>query len=746
MVAIPVARRILRIRGTVQGVGFRPFVYRLATDLGLRGSVWNDADGVVVDAEGSPDALSALARGIAEGPPPQARIEGFAVVEGAPAGLGPFAILESERGEPSSARVSPDLATCALCLEELDDPADRRYRYPFLNCTNCGPRYSIVRDIPYDRARTTMSAFALCRPCREEYEDPGSRRFHAQPNACPECGPRLFVQGSPGSAPLLEALAALRASGIVALKGIGGFHLACDARDRVAVRALRARKRRPDKPFAVMFPDIASIEREARVSPRERAALESPRRPIVILGMREGGSLAAEVAPGLRDLGAFLPYTPLHHLLLRAFSAPLVMTSGNRSEEPIAATNGEALERLSGIADLVLLHDREIHQRADDSVVRIVLGEERVLRRSRGHVPEAIPLGFEAPDILAVGADLKNAFCLLSGGAATLSQHVGDLESYEAQRFFAEARAHLESLLHVRPTLVAHDRHPGYHSTRLALRAGLPAVAVQHHHAHVASCLAENETRERVIGVAWDGTGYGPDGTVWGGEILVADLAGFERVGRIRPVPMPGGDAAVREPWRMALAHLLEAGLPSDRVQGPGRATVLAMIREGIATVPTSSAGRLFDAVASLAGLRHEATYEGQAACELEAVSDDGDFGAYPLPLSQESGLLELDPRPLIAGIVEDLDLGVPRGIVAARFHLALAEGIAGACESVRARRGLGRVALTGGCFQNELLTRLTDARLREAGFEVLLHRLVPSGDGGIALGQAAVAAWAARR
>jgi len=738
------SRRILRVRGTVQGVGFRPFVYRTAVDLGLRGSVWNDADGVVIDAEGSVEALDELARRIAAAPPPRAIIEGLEVEHALARGLEDFSIGESEALPPVSARVSPDLATCRTCLEEMSNPADRRFRYPFINCTDCGPRYSIARDVPYDRARTTMSGFSMCRPCAAEYEDPPSRRFHAQPNACPACGPHIFVAPSAGGAPLEEAVAALRRGAIVAVKGLGGFHLACDARDPVAVGRLRERKRRSEKPFAVMFPDVAGVERATRLDDESRAALEGPRRPIVLLPRRPDSGLTGAVAPAMRELGAFLPSTPLHHLLLQSFAGPLVMTSGNLSEEPIAAENQEALARLAGIADVFLLHDRPIHMRADDSVVRTVLGRERVLRRARGHVPEAIDLGFEAPDVLAVGADLKNVLCLTTGRAAILSQHIGDLESYEAVRFFTEVRENLERLFRARPVLVAHDLHPGYHSTSIALRTGLRAVGVQHHHAHVASCLADNGRRGPVIGVAWDGTGYGTDGTVWGGEILTADLSGFERVGRIRPVPLPGGDAAVREPWRMALSHLVAAGLPTARLQNPARGTVEAMIRDGVNAVPTSSAGRLFDAVASLAGIRDVTSYEGQAAMELEAVSDAQADG-YPLPVTGEV-LLEIDPRPLVSAIVDDLERGVSAAMIGGRFHAALAAAIAEACARVRSRTGLETVALSGGCFQSRLLTELTTERLGAAGFEVLLHARVPPNDGGIALGQAAVAAWTNRR
>jgi hydrogenase maturation protein HypF len=737
-------RRILRIRGTVQGVGFRPFVYRTALELGLRGRVWNDADGVVVDAEGTPRALDALAERLSTSPPPRARVERMEMEEAAPLGPDAFSISDSAALPSASARVSPDLASCAACLHELLDPRDRRHLYPFTNCTDCGPRYSIVRDVPYDRARTTMAGFVMCGPCRAEYDDPLSRRFHAQPNACPACGPRVWVGGSPSEG--IEAAAvALRRGAIVALKGLGGFHLACDARDARAVATLRERKRRPHKPFAVMFPDLAWIEREARVDPEAARSLTSTRRPIVLLPTRGESSLAAGVAPALDEVGAFLPYTPLHHLLLRSFDAPLVMTSGNLSEEPIASDNQEALGRLGRIADVFLLHDRDIHMRSDDSVVRVLLGRERVLRRARGHVPEALDLGFEAPPILAVGADLKNVLCLTAGSAALLSQHVGDLESLESQQFFEEVRANLQRLFQVEPRLVAHDLHPGYHSTALARRCGLPTLAVQHHHAHIASCLADNGRRERVIGVAWDGTGYGPDGTVWGGEFLIADLSTYERVGRLRPVPMPGGDAAVREPWRMAVAHLTSAGLSAQRVRHPSRSTIEAMLREGVNVVPTSSAGRLFDAVASLTGVRDVTTYEGQAAIELEAVSRAEGAEGYALPVLAGEAGLELDPRPLVAAVVADLEREEPASVIGGRVHVALAMAIAEACERLRARTGLGTVALSGGCFQSRLLTTLAVERLAALGFEVLLHARVPPNDGGIALGQAAVAAWRGR-
>lgn len=750
------ARRIFRLRGTVQGVGFRPFVHRTARELGLAGSVWNDADGVVIDAEGTEDALDSLAWKLANAHPPAARVEAIETANAPPTGRDTFVIEASHPGSASasSVRVSADLATCAPCRHELLDPRDRRYRYPFINCTDCGPRYSIARDVPYDRATTTMSVFPMCRPCRDEYESPGSRRFHAQPNACPECGPHVWIHdGDAKSDPVEAVVDALRQGAIIAVKGLGGFHLACDAGNDAAVSKLRERKRRPEKPFAVMFVDLAAIEREAVVEPVEREALSSPHSPIVLLRRRNfpESALSPRVAPGLEELGCFLPYTPLHHLLLRSFGGPLVMTSGNLTEEPIASGNEEALERLHGIADLFLFHDREIHMRSDDSVVRVLWGRERVQRRARGYVPEAIEL-VDAPrgvSILAVGADLKNTLCVASGGAAVLSQHIGDLESFEAQEFFHEVRANLERLYQAKPSLVAHDLHPGYHSTRIAQSLGLPTLAVQHHHAHIASCLTDNGRRDRVIGVAWDGTGYGTDGSIWGGEFLVADLSSFERVGRIRPVALPGGDAAVREPWRMAVSHLIAAGLDTHRVDRPGRSVVESVIRKGFGTVPTSSAGRLFDAVASVLGIRHVNSYEAQAAIELEALSRVDDLEAYESAIGSvsigEEDILEIDPRVTWRAIVADLAREVPVAEIGGRFHLTLASAIARVAELVRERTGLETVALSGGCFHSRLLTTLTRERLSAMGFETLVHRRVPPGDGGISLGQAAVAAWTGR-
>jgi len=796
------ARRILHVRGRVQGVGFRPFVWRTARELGLSGAVWNDPDGVTIDVEGDRRAIARLSRTLRETPPPQALIEALEIERAAVRGSTGFEIRTSDdSAAATAARVIPDLRACDECLAEMRDARDRRHGYPFLNCTSCGPRYSIARDVPYDLARTTMAAFAMCAECEREYLDPASRRFHAQPTACAVCGPRARLEPTPradarrdrrsnssadsstdaslrsdmdsshdSARAIAGAVEALRAGELVAVKGLGGFHLACDARSLVAVRKLRARKHRPAKPLAVMFPTLADVERAAFVSPREREALTSVRAPIVLLRRQPDadgdGALCTEIHPGLDQIGAFLPYTPLHHLLLSAFGGPLVMTSGNRSDEPIAADNADARRRLAGIADRYLDHDREIHMRVDDSLVRIDRDRERVLRRARGYVPEAFDLGFDAPPVLAIGGDLENTLCLTSGTRAVMSQHIGNLASFEARTLLAETRANLERLLQVEPRAIAHDLHPGYHGTRIALASaeslGLALVGVQHHHAHVASCLVENARHGPVIGVAWDGGGYGDDGTMWGGEFLVADLERSVRVARLNPVPMPGGNAAAREPWRMTLAHLAAAGADAsafvnsvcDRsVSQHAIRSVASMIKSGMhdgrvaygANAPlTSSAGRLFDAVSALLGVCAHPTYEGQTAAELEAVSAAG-AQPYAFPLRETDGLIELDARALVKEIASDARRGAPRAEIGGRFHAALARGIADACAAIAERTGLRTVALTGGCFQNRLLAEATVALLEGSNLEVLEHARVPAGDGGLALGQAAIAAWRMR-
>lgn len=761
------------VRGIVQGVGFRPFVHHLATRLGLRGFVRNRAGSVFIEVEGETPDLERFLADLANQPPPLARVEHLSWEPMPPRGGQGFRIEASATDSPGAVFISPDVATCPDCLRELFDPADRRHGYPFLNCTNCGPRLTIITGAPYDRPRTTMASFAMCPACRAEYDDPGDRRFHAQPVACPACGPSLQALNAHGKRiltddPFGEFVTAIRAGKIGALKGLGGYHLVCDARDSSAVAALRRRKHRDEKPFAVMVQDAAAAEALCEVSDVERELLESPRRPIVLLRKRPptptplppgerggGGGVADGVAPGNPWLGVLLPYTPLHHLLLRAVDgAPLVMTSGNRSDEPIAYRDDESLEKLSGIVDLLLIHNRPIHVRCDDSVTRVVDGLELPIRRSRGYAPAPVELPFECPEqVLAVGGLLKGTFALGRGRQTFLSHHLGDLDYYEAYQAFEKDVALYEELFALRPACLAHDLHPDYATTRYAHRRaeaeGIRLLAVQHHHAHLAACMAEHGLTEPVIGVTFDGTGYGTDGAVWGGEFLTGDYHHFRRAARLRYVGLPGGDRAVREPWRMAVAHLMDANttLPAlaARIPPAGLRTIHKMLEHHLNTPATSSAGRLFDAVASLAGVRDRVSYEGQAAAELEglattAAPEDG----YPFELESpgEAGApLILDTRPLIRAVAEDARRGVGADRIARRFHTALVNAIAFVCGRVRTESGLDVVVLSGGAFLNALLTSEVTARLTQEGFRVHRHRLVPPNDGGLSLGQLAVAA-----
>ncbi|MGB9777616.1 MAG: carbamoyltransferase HypF [Anaerolineae bacterium] len=753
-----VSRRI-HITGVVQGVGFRPFVYNLATRLGLSGWVLNSSSGVEIEAVGPEAVLDEFIARLRTDAPPLARIERITVAPGnppAPGDLRPvFRILHSEARPGEFVPISPDVAICDDCLRELFDPRDRRYRYPFINCTNCGPRFTIIRDIPYDRPNTTMAPFVMCPDCQAEYDDPTNRRFHAQPNACPVCGPRLEFRAGPDTPPLYgeEALqaarAAIQAGRIVAVKGLGGFHLACDATADAPVARLRERKGRVDKPFAIMSFDLPTVERYCDVNDAERALLTSRQRPILLLRRRPDAPISPLVAPGNRYLGVMLPYTPLHYLLLEpaeGFPIALVMTSGNYSEEPIVTDNAEALRRLAALADAFLLHDREIHARCDDSVTRVFRGAELPIRRSRGYAPYPVHLPFPVRPVLAVGAELKNTFCLTRERYAFLSQHIGDMENYETLRFFEDMVEQLKRTFRIEPEVVAHDMHPAYLSTGYARRLAdrLPLVAVQHHHAHIAACMAENGlTGDRpVIGVAFDGTGYGADGAIWGGEFLVADYASFRRAAHLRYIPLPGGDAAIRRPYRVALAHLWAAGVPWDEALPPvaaaspaERAVLERQLARGLNAVPTSSMGRLFDAVAALAGVRQAINYEAQAAVELEMQVADGVEEAYPFGVGEE-----IDPAPVIRAVVEDVRDGVPVGVVAARFHNSVAAMVREVCLRLRAETGLNEVALSGGVFQNITLLGKTEALLREAGFTVHTHRLVPPNDAGISLGQAVVA------
>jgi hydrogenase maturation protein HypF len=762
-----------RVRGTVQGVGFRPFAYRLAGELELGGFVLNDENGVGLEVEGDPERVGEFLRRLSGEAPSLASVEAVEPVEVEPRGEREFRILPSERGGAARAPVSADAATCAACLDELFDPGDRRYRYPFVNCTACGPRFTIVRAVPYDRPATTMAGFEMCAACRAEYEDPGDRRFHAQPNACPDCGPHAELLDAEGGRidpeprrDAVAAAAALLAGGaILAVKGIGGYHLACRAADERAVAELRRRKRREGKPFALLAADLDAARRLVELTPAEERLLADRERPIAIARRRPGAAVAAAVAPGCADLGVMLPHSPLHHLLVADAGEPLVLTSGNVSEEPIAYRDSEAQRRLAPVADAFLCHDRPIHVRAEDSVVRSLDpgtgAAPLTIRRARGYAPESIALAPAARrPVLACGAELKSTFCLAGGPRAWVGPHVGDLRNLEALRSFREGVAHFERLFALVPELVAHDLHPDYLSTRYALeRDGVETLAVQHHHAHLAACLAEHGIAGRAVGAIYDGAGLGPDGTVWGGEILVGDASGCERFGTLLAVPLPGGDAAAREPWRMACAWLA-ASLGEPAPPLPPRLAgevapddwkrVAALARSGVAAPPTTSAGRLFDAVAALAGLRSRSGYEGQAAMELESAARLTERGAYRLELVErgagpEAALL-IDPREAIRAVRADLEAGAPVGEVSARFHNGLAAATASACLAAAEAAGVGDAVLSGGVFQNRLLLERTAERLRAAGLRVLLPERLPPNDGGISYGQAAVAAAASDR
>ncbi len=809
----------VEIHGAVQGVGFRPFVYRLATELALTGWVINDTQGVFIEVEGPTTALQHFLIRLPAEAPPRAIIQTMATSWLSPAGFARFEIRHSDNAGEKTVLVLPDIATCPNCLAEVFDEADRRHRYPFTNCTNCGPRFTIIEALPYDRPNTTMRRFVMCPHCRAEYENPLDRRFHAQPNACAVCGPKLTLwlagdtsgSGSvashaerqtsnvaQGEDALRGAVAALRAGRIVAVKGLGGFHLMVDARNGAAIRRLRESKPRRAKPFALMARDLAQVRQFCAVPAEAEALLTSPEAPIVLLpkladqkadvppdaSRQQRIVVSSEVAPGNPCFGVMLPYTPLHHLLLRDLDFPVVATSGNLSDEPICTDEDEAMQRLAGIADVFLVHDRPIARHADDSVAWIVAGAPRLLRRARGYAPLPITLKEPIPTILAVGAHLKNTVALSVGRQAFISQHIGDLETPEAMAAFERVIADFLRLYEARPVAIAHDLHPEYLSTRWAhdqgsresgvrsqesetrnqgdrsVSSGLPVllpdpcplISVQHHHAHLAACLAENQVDGPALGVTWDGTGYGTDGTIWGGEFLVGDAAGCERVAHLRPFRLPGGEAAVREPRRTALALLWElygeAALEMDdlapmRALRPEERRVLAqMLARGVNAPITTSAGRLFDGIAALIGLHQEVSFEGQAAMALEFAADAAEPGAYEIEVrSQGPGgrgqPVILDWAPLVVAVLTDLRRGVPQGIIAARFHNALIEGMAVVAQAV----GQPAVALTGGCFQNRLLTERGAERLDRAGFQVLLHRQVPPNDGGISLGQLVIAA-----
>jgi hydrogenase maturation protein HypF len=751
----------------VQGVGFRPFVFRHAVSLGLVGFVLNDSSGVLIEVEGKKADVAELCRLLREDPPPLARVTSvdWATLP-ADGSFDSFRIVESSADQVPNVAVSVDSATCDDCLSEVDDPHDRRYGYPFTNCTNCGPRYTIVLSVPYDRPATTMAGFKMCAECQAEYDDPANRRFHAQPNACGNCGPQISFY-EPGGRLLAEADAALDAVAetlcagrIAAVKGIGGYHLACDATSHEAVAELRRRKSRDDKPFALMVADLEVARSLCVLDPDAESALCSVARPIVLARRRPGTAVAQGVAPGMPDLGLMLPYTPLHHLLMAKVARPLVLSSGNQSDDPIAQTDEDAFARLGPMVDGVLAHDRRIHVRCDDSVVRASGRRLQMVRRSRGYAPEALLLPHGASrQVLAVGAELKSTVSVAKESLVVCSQHIGDLEHLATYQAFLQATVHLCRLFGIEPEVVAHDLHPEYLSTKYALDLDLEPWPVQHHHAHIASCLAEHGHTGTVLGIAFDGLGYGTDGTMWGGEFLIADFSGFERVAHLQPVPMPGGAAAVREPWRMALAWAAQAAGPDAAARlgtglDPRWSQVLPLaVGDGgqRQSIVTTSVGRLFDAVAALLGLRARVTYEGQAAIELEVLARSvsrASARAYPSEIAEAAspcGPDVLDPSPLIATVLEEVEQGTDRAVIAAGFHEGLGRATAALAARLSRRHGLDTVALSGGVFQNVRFSDIVEDALIAEGLTVLTHESLPPNDGGISVGQAAIAALGTR-
>jgi len=757
------AKKLAKINvcGVVQGVGFRPFVYRLAYKHNLKGLVRNTSGNVEIEVEGEEESCKNFLTDLEVEAPPMAHIERVEATFYPVKGYTEFKICQSLSQEGKYQLVSPDIATCEDCKREIFNPTDRRFYYPFTNCTNCGPRFTIIEDIPYDRPKTTMRKFQMCPECQQEYDDPLDRRFHAQPNACPICGPSLELVNSNGS-PIehSDAIKAtselLKAGEILAIRGLGGFHLACNATGEKAINLLRTRKRRLFKPLAVMMSTLEDIERHCLVSVKERKLLQSPQCPIVLLRWKHNSSnISPAVAPNLNYLGVMLPYTPLHHLLLRETGIPLVMTSGNLSEEPIAKDNDEALIRLSGIADYFLFHNRDIFARYDDSVY-MVEGAPQAIRRARGYAPYPTFLPFKSKEILACGAELKNTFCLTKDEHAFLSQHIGDMENEETLEHFENTIELYKKLFRIEPEIIAYDMHPEYLSTKFALNfgseQGLNLIPIQHHHAHIVSCLVENEVEGPVIGVVFDGTGYGTDGTIWGGEFLTADWRSFQRVGHLEYVPLPGGEAAIRKPYRMALGYLYTLlgedfsleGLPLSQVEPVELELIKQQLKRGINSPLTSSAGRLFDAVSALAGVREEIDYEAQAAIELEMLApnevDEPALKAYPFSIIEYQGMRLVKLGELFNTVVQDVKNQVPTPIISLKFHNTVAQIITKMCKLIATETGIAQVALSGGVFQNRLLLKLATAALDREGFSVLTHHLVPCNDGGISLGQAVIA------
>jgi len=749
-----VERRRLLYSGIVQGVGFRPFIYRTARECGLAGFVFNRPEGVTVEIEGPADRITAFIAAVRDGAPPLAEISGVAESSAAVKGDEGFSIIESESAGKGQVHISPDIATCPECLKELFNPADRRYRYPFINCTNCGPRLTIISGIPYDRVNTSMSVFPLCSDCLKEYENPDDRRFHAEPNACPVCGPSLMLlDGIGGPAPIADAdivstaCKILKDGKVLAVKGIGGFHLAVNGRDSEAVKRLRSRKYREEKPLALMVRDLEEAARIAVPGPGEIEQLSSPQRPIVLVKKRLSTGIAPEVAPGMPNFGIMLPYSPLHHLLLEELPA-LVMTSGNQVDEPISIKNDEAVGRLSGIADFFLVHDRAILVRCDDSIAAFAAGSGRMLRRSRGFAPRPVFLEEEYPGVLAMGAQLKAAACILKGSTALLSPHIGDLETPQAQDFLVESCGLLKRITQCEPEIIACDLHPDYFSTRFAARLGKKLARVQHHHAHIAACLAEFGISGKVIGLAMDGTGFGPDGTAWGGELLIADKISFSRAGHFKPFALPGADRAIKEPWRIAVSLLRDAygGSWKERAaelgilpQGIPVAGLEKAIEKNINSPLTSSLGRIFDGIAALVAGKKSVTFEGQAAMELEGFADSQAGLELSFGIDDSEKLL-IDPAPLVRETVKYILDGRERAGIAAAFHNAVIAVLSEAAKLLRDKTGLNQIVLSGGCFQNRILLEGCHSSMEAAGFEVFSPCALPCNDGGVCLGQAVIA------
>ncbi len=742
----------IKVEGIVQGVGFRPFVYRKAQELRLKGFVQNRSDGVIIEVEGKREWLPRFVEDLKKDSPPLAVINRISFEEKAPAGYHDFIIEGSSSLDMRETLISPDIATCADCLRELFDKQDRRFQYPYINCTNCGPRFTIIEDIPYDRSNTTMSTYPMCEQCKAEYEDPHDRRFHAQPDCCPVCGPGIHLNDREGRLmdgdPVEEAAGMLTKGCIVALKGLGGYHLACDAVNEQAVAALRSRKYREDKPFALMAGSMDDIREHCTATAEEERLLTSPRRPIVLLRRRTQSRIAASVAPKQQYLGFMLPYTPLQHLLFSYLDTVLVMTSGNVSDEPISYLDEDAQERLRDIADYFLVGERKICARCDDSVTRIFREKEYIMRRSRGYAPEPLFISLTAKqDILAVGPYLKNTFCLLKGNKAFISHHIGDLENTEALEAFTTEIAHYKRLFDIHPEVIAYDPHPDYPSTRYALSlTGVHTIGIQHHRAHVASCCVDAAFGDEVIGVAFDGTGYGDDGAIWGSEFFVGSLRkGFLRRGHLRYELLPGGDSSIREPWKMGLSYLYsmmgEEVLETTYFSEKPRDLVVKMLRTHYNCVETSSMGRLFGAVSSLLGICDRIHYDGQAAIELEMIADPAENGEYSFTVKEEEGLIITDPREAMRMLMRDKGKGVSLAAISARFHNGISRAMLEVCERLREESGIRTVALSGGVFQNMYLLSRAVSMLEKNGFRILTHARVPTNDGGVSLGEAVLAA-----